>query len=151
METGNPGDGTTPGQLQEWYKKALELEKVYREAKQYYGKKEFTFKGKFKPKNATAGPSTPQTVTVKVKDENTMDVDKTTTTRPPPRCYNCQKMGHIAKHCRNPKVERTRAVKSYFDTMTDEEKVLQTVRTPTLCKPDTSDRPLYCFLSTYLI
>jgi hypothetical protein len=24
METGNPGDGTTPGQLQEWYKKALE-------------------------------------------------------------------------------------------------------------------------------
>jgi hypothetical protein len=122
METGNPGDGTTPGQLQEWYKKALELEKAYREAKQYYGKKEFTFKGKFKPKNATAGPSTSQTVTVKVKDENAMDVDKTTTTRPPPRCYNCQKMGHIAKHCRNPKVERTRAVESYFDTMTDEEK-----------------------------
>jgi hypothetical protein len=29
METGNPGDGTTPGQLQEWYKKALELEKAY--------------------------------------------------------------------------------------------------------------------------
>jgi hypothetical protein len=122
METGNPGDGTTPGQLQEWYKKALELERAYREAKQYYGKKEFTFKGKFKLKNATAGPSTSQTVTVKVKDENAMDVDKTTTTRPPPRCYNCQKMGHIAKHCRNPKVERTRAVESYFDTMTDEEK-----------------------------
>jgi hypothetical protein len=122
METGNPGDGTTPGQLQEWYKKALELERAYREAEQYYGKKEFTFKGKFKPKNATAGPSMSQTVTVKVKDENAMDVDKTTTTRPPPRCYNCQKMGHIAKHCRNPKVERTRVVKSYFDTMTDEEK-----------------------------
>jgi hypothetical protein len=122
METGNPGDGTTPGQLQEWYKKALELERAYREAEQYYGKKEFTFKGKFKPKNATAGPSTSQTVTVKVKDENAMDVDKTTTTRPPPRCYNCQKMGHIAKHCRNPKVERTRAVESYFDIMTDEEK-----------------------------
>jgi hypothetical protein len=122
METGNPGDGTTPGQLQEWYKKALELERAYREAEQYYGKKEFTFKGKFKPKNATAGPSTSQMVTVKVKDENAMDVDKTTTTRPPPRCYNCQKMGHIAKHCQNPKVERTRAVESYFDTMTDEEK-----------------------------
>jgi hypothetical protein len=29
METGNTGDGTTPGQLQEWYKKALELEKAY--------------------------------------------------------------------------------------------------------------------------
>jgi hypothetical protein len=122
METGNPGDGTTPGQLQEWYKKALELERAYQEAEQYYGKKEFTFKGKFKPKNATAGPSTSQTVTVKVKDKNAMDVDKTTTTRPPPRCYNCQKMGHIAKHCQNPKVERTRAVESYFDTMTDEEK-----------------------------
>jgi hypothetical protein len=122
METRNPRDGTIPGQLQEWYKKALELEKAYREAKQYYGKKEFTFKGKFKPKNATAGPSTSQTVTVKVKDENAMDVDKTTTTHPPPKCYNCQKMGHIAKHCRNPKVERTRAVESYFDTMTDEEK-----------------------------
>jgi hypothetical protein len=112
METGNPGDGTTPGQLQEWYKKALELERAYQEAEQYYGKKEFTFKGKFKPKNATAGPSTSQTVTVKVKDENIMDVDKTTTTRPPPRCYNCQ----------NPKVERTRVVESYFDTMMDEEK-----------------------------
>jgi hypothetical protein len=122
IETGNPGDGTTPGQLQEWYRRALELERAYREAEQYYGKKEFTFKGKFKPKNATAGPSTPQTVTVKVKDENAMNVDKTTTTRPPPRCYNFQKMGHIAKHCRNPKVERTRAVESYFDTMTDEEK-----------------------------
>jgi hypothetical protein len=122
METGNPGDGTTPGQLQEWYKKALELERAYQEAEQYYGKKEFTFKGKFKPKNTTTGPSTSQTVTVKVKDENAMDVDKTTTTHPPPRCYNCQKMGHIAKHCRNPKVERTRAVESYFDTMTDEEK-----------------------------
>jgi hypothetical protein len=122
METGNPGDGTTQGQLQEWYKKALELERAYREAEQYYGKKEFTFKGKFKLKNTTAGPSTSQKVTVKVKDENAMDVDKTTTTRPPPRCYNCQKMGHIAKHCRNPKVERTRAVESYFDTMTEEEK-----------------------------
>jgi hypothetical protein len=31
-------------------------------------------------------------------------------------------MGHIAKHCQNPKVERTRVVESYFDTMTDEEK-----------------------------
>jgi hypothetical protein len=122
METGNPGDGTTPGQLQEWYRKALELERAYREAEQYYGKKEFTFKGKFKPKNATAGPSTSQTVTVKVKDKNAMDVDKTTTTRPPLRCYNCQKMGHIAKHCQNPKVERTRVIESYFDTMTDEEK-----------------------------
>jgi hypothetical protein len=29
METENPGDGTTPGQLQEWYKKALELERAY--------------------------------------------------------------------------------------------------------------------------
>jgi hypothetical protein len=38
MEMGNPGDGTTPGQLQEWYKKALELERAYREAEQYYGK-----------------------------------------------------------------------------------------------------------------
>jgi hypothetical protein len=122
METGNPRDGTTPGQLQEWYRRALELERAYQEAEQYYGKKEFTFKGKFQLKNATAGPSTSQTVTVKVKDENAMDVDKTTTTRPPPRCYNCQKMGHIAKHCRNPKVERTRAVESYFDTMMDEEK-----------------------------
>jgi hypothetical protein len=106
IETGNPGDGTVPGQLQEWYRKALELERAYQEAEQYYGKKEFTFKGKFKPRNATAGPSTPQMVTVKVKDENAMDVDKTTTTRPPPRCYNCQKMGHITKHCRNPKVCR---------------------------------------------
>ena len=65
---------------------------------EFFGKKEFTFKQKIRPTNAAAGPSKAktETVTIKVKDKNAMDVDKTATTRPPPKCYNCGKIGHIA-------------------------------------------------------
>ena len=101
IETGNPGDGTTTGQLQRWYDHTTELERAFRESTEFFGKKEFTFKQKIRPTNAVAGPSRPKTemVTIKVKDENAMDVDKTTTTRPPPKCYNCGKIGHIACNC----------------------------------------------------
>ena len=69
---------------------------------EFFGRKEFTFKQKIRPTNAQAGPSKPkaETATIKVKDENAMDVDKTTTTHPLPKCYNCSKIGHIARNCR---------------------------------------------------
>ncbi len=120
IELGNPGDGSITGQLQAWYTRATEIEKQFREAEKYYGKREF----KVTRTNAQAGPSQPkkETITVKVKDENAMDVDSAPTTRPPPKCYNCGKMGHIAKYCRGKTQVRKVAVGDYLATMTDEEK-----------------------------
>ena len=51
-----------------------------------------------------------------------MDVDKTQTTRPPPKCYNCQKIGHIAKNCRGKTAVQAMEVQEYFRSMTEEEK-----------------------------
>ena len=63
-----------------------------------------------------------ETVTIKVKDENAMDVDKTTTTRPPPKCYNCDKIGHIAHNCQGKQAIRNIDIKGFAESMTDEEK-----------------------------
>ena len=71
-----------------------------------------------------AGSSKPKTemVTIKVKDENAMDVDKTTTTRPPPKCYNCGKIGHITCNCRGKQAIRNIDVKGFAESMAKEEK-----------------------------
>ena len=51
-----------------------------------------------------------------------MDVDKTTTTRPPPKCYNCSKIEHITHNCRGKQAIRNIDVKGFAESMTEEEK-----------------------------
>ena len=116
MELGSPGDGSTTGQLEAWYNCAIELERQYRESERYYGKKEFKITTKKMWNDNRQGESSQlkpktETITVKVKDENAMDVDKTQTTRPPPKCYNCGKIGHITKNCRGKTAVQAMGVK----------------------------------------
>ena len=124
IETGNLGDRMTPGQLQRWYDHTTELERAFRESMEFFGRKEFTFKQKIRPTNAQAGPSKPktETVTIKVKDKNAMDVDKTATTHLPPKCYNCSKIGHIARNCRGKQAVRNIDIKGFAKSLTEEEK-----------------------------
>ena len=62
-------------------------------------------------------------ISVKVKDENAMDIDTTKTmTRPPLICYSCGKKGHIAWNCKGKETVRSMNVTEFFETMTEEEK-----------------------------
>ena len=63
-----------------------------------------------------------ETVTIKVKDKNAMDIDKTTTARPPLKCYNCGKIGHITRNCCGKQAVRNIDIKGFAESMTDEEK-----------------------------
>ncbi|KAF8689712.1 hypothetical protein AX14_003195 [Amanita brunnescens Koide BX004] len=129
IELGSPGDGTDPTHLQRWYDRATELERQKRDSDQYYGKRE-SFQQKKKKWNeakkkaeTSTDKSKPGIISVKVKDENAMDVDTTkTTTRPPPICYSCGKKGHIARNCKGKETVRSMNVTEFFETMTEEEK-----------------------------
>jgi hypothetical protein len=62
-------------------------------------------------------------ISVKVKDENAMDVDTTkTTTWPPPICHSCGKKGHIARNCKGKETVQSMNVTEFFETMMEEEK-----------------------------
>ncbi|KAF8660114.1 hypothetical protein AX14_007459 [Amanita brunnescens Koide BX004] len=80
IELGSPGDGTDPTHLQRWYDRATELERQKRDSDQYYGKRE-SFQQKKKKwneakKKAETSTEKPKAgiISVKVKDENAMDV-----------------------------------------------------------------------------
>ena len=130
IELGTPGDGTDPTHLQKWYDRATELEQQRWDAEQYYGKQETLQQKKKKwnkQKKKVAEASTdkpkPGVISVKVKDENAMDVDMTKTmTRPLPICYSCGKKGHIAQNCKGKEMVWSMNVTEFFETMTEEEK-----------------------------
>ena len=131
IELGTPGDGTDPSHLQKWYDRATELERQKRDAETYYGKREMfqqkkkKWNKKKKATEASTSTDKPKAgiISVKVKDENVMDVDMTkTTTQPPPICYSCGKKGHIARNCKGKETVRSMNITELFETMMEEEK-----------------------------
>ena len=117
IETGNPGDGNLPGQLQAWYNRATELERSYRESEQYYGKKEF----QVKIENSLSQKEIEDITLEEVEeDDDAMDVDIARITRPLPTCQSCRKTGHTVSNCQ--KEERIRSMKAQVRAMTIEER-----------------------------
>ena len=117
IETGNPGDGNLPGQLQAWYDRATELERSYRESEQYYGKKEF----QVKIENSLSQKETEDVTLEEIEeDDNAMDVDIARITRPLPTCQSCGKIGHTTTNCQ--RKERIQSIMTQVRAMTIEEK-----------------------------
>ena len=119
--------------------RTTEMARAFRDAKRYYGNQGEKKEGRrgttpYKPRDNTASTSrkeeTPETS--KVKGEPTeIKMERREGSF---KCYNCQKEGHIAKHCREPKKERSewkgkqkaRVVevnwKEVFESATEEDK-----------------------------
>ena len=76
----------------------------------------------FKQTNAQAGSSKGTTITIMVKANNTMDINKTKMMRPLPTCYSCRKVRHIARNCKGKDKVWSIMTKADFEAMTEEEK-----------------------------
>ena len=107
VRAGAPGDDDLEG----WYMRTTKMVRAFQDAKRYYGNQGEKKEGRrgmtpYKPHDNMASTSkreeTPETPRIKgepteVKMERREGSFK---------CYSCQKEGHIAKHCREPKKER---------------------------------------------
>jgi hypothetical protein len=97
--------------LEEWYETAVEYERAKRSADQAFGARKP--QGQNQPQNkptprynpvSNASPSTSNPPPSTSKDPNAMDID---TMRKQGICFNCNKKGHIARNCPEPKKPRT--------------------------------------------
>jgi hypothetical protein len=120
VENGAPGDGVPVGDLQLWYDRVTALDKALRDGQKLYG---VMMRQPFRPQfmltnttNQTQMPpttrSTPVAMGVMVStatpsglgsDLNTMQIDHC---RGLVKCYNCNRIRHISRDCKEPKRER---------------------------------------------
>ena len=135
VRAGAPGDEDLKG----WYTPTTEMARAFRDAKHYYGNQGERKEGKwgmtpYKPRSNTASTSKREETleTSKIKGEPTeVKIERCEGSF---KCYNCQKEGHIAKHCREPKKEwsewkgkqKARVVevnwKEVFENVTEEDR-----------------------------
>ena len=59
--------------------------------------------------SSACSPSTPSTSVSKPAEPQPMDLDRAKSKNPPRICYNCNKPGHIARNCPEPRAHRVRS------------------------------------------
>ncbi|KAF8697687.1 hypothetical protein AX14_001302 [Amanita brunnescens Koide BX004] len=122
IKNGAPADDN----LDAWYDRSTELARGYRDAKKTFGdcgcRNDHPPQAKMNNNESTPAALTSRMMEA-VRDPNAMDIDRKRATF---KCYNCGKLGHIAKDCRAPKKPRDkgkeviRAVTTTMETTTME-------------------------------
>ena len=93
-----------PVTLDELMREAVRLDNVNERIKRYTGSRGATATTTTKPRPAPRATPPTTTSTQPTRDPNAMEVDPPE--RPRPTCYNCNKVGHVAKYCRAPRQPR---------------------------------------------
>ena len=101
VRAGAPADDN----LEAWYTRSTEMARVFQDAKRYYGDQG--------SKRVTPWVTNAQASSSSVKKEETKPIVKEETREVklerrsgPFKCYNCQKEGHIAQNCKEPRKEK---------------------------------------------
>ena len=91
--------------LEAWYTRSTEMARAFRDAKRFYGDQG--------SKRTTPRVTNAQASSSSVKKEETKPTVKEETREVklerrsgPFKCYNCQKEGHIARNCKEPRREK---------------------------------------------
>jgi hypothetical protein len=101
-------DGTLPVNLAGWKLKARQLDNLYRDFKDLgYGTPAQTNKPKAPNTGGRALSAPPAASTGAASSSDAMDVDGHTRKGDTRRCYNCNKPGHIARNCPEPRKARS--------------------------------------------